>query len=90
MPNLTTKQLTDFIKSSGGEWRPYSGRGMCGEMCVGINTDDVLALVADMMTTCSDISQVEALALAIGSARIDTLGRGQVLYFPRHTITEEG
>lgn len=55
----------------------YSGRGMYGQKCVGVPTDNITEFTLGVW-----------LALALGEeanqlhARVDGLGRGMIVYFP--------
>lgn len=48
---LTTKEIIDLCDHAGIEWRDYSGRGMYGNRCLGIVTDNAIRTVLDIVDT---------------------------------------
>lgn len=84
MANWTEDQYNDFImalEDAGFEPRPYSGRSMYGKNCAGIDCDDALdALATILHTSFDDESAVPGMAQ---HPKSDSIGLGQILYWPR-------
>lgn len=91
------KELVKLIESADYKVRSYSGRGMSGKQCVGIETEHadaltvVLSLIKEALgsvnTTCGDrayesIGEVQDLCDMLKGARSDSMGRGYIVYFP--------
>jgi hypothetical protein len=77
--------LQEFFRQAGFEVRRYSGRGMYGKECVGIEIDGGIGeLFATVLETChkQDGYMVEDLAEAFRGMRTDSMGRGTIVYFP--------
>lgn len=84
--------------------RKYSGRGMFGKECLGIEVDNLGSFMADIMEAIIDTSEVdgdhtqvkvyveamEALADAFRNMRTDSLGMGMIIYFPNIPYTKDG
>ena len=67
------------------EIRAYSGRGMYGQECLAVELDEGLgALMSDLILATEDLSgrEIEDLAQAVRGVRTDSMGRGQIAYFP--------
>jgi len=63
--------MTEIAEAVEGEVRlDYSGRGMFGETCVGIDCDNVNECIA------------EAAMHGIRRAQVDNMGKGYIVYFP--------
>ena len=76
------------------EVRSYSGRGMYGRSCVGVdcgrNTHQVLAQIVIALAERGDDGLETAAHLADdGAVATDSLGMGSILYFPRLPWVEE-
>lgn len=73
--------------------RSYSGRGMYGRECLAVDVaDGVFALVADLITAARELDDdatFDVLEEALRHARTDSMGRGQVLYFPGIPYVDE-
>lgn len=91
---LTTEQLeilTDAIDRTGVELRPYSGRGMYGDSCVGIvpNTDTARYFM-HLAQILIENGEEETLDLLMRSpSREDSLGKGVIIYFPTLLVEDE-
>jgi len=91
---LTAEQLeilTDAIDATGVEMRPYSGRGMYGQSCLGIvpNTDTARYFMHLAQVLIGD-GQEETLDLLMGSpSREDSLGKNTIVYFPTLLVEDE-
>jgi hypothetical protein len=72
---------------------PYSGRGMYGARCVGVNVSDPFRLIARMVANRQYVEASwsmteEDLAEAIADVRTDSMGRSsQVVYFPSYPMS---
>ena len=83
---LTTEQtelLEQHLDDLGAEMRPYSGRGMFGKECLGIDLDDL----ADAFRLALLISD-DDLAAALMFPHFDSMGKGIILYFPDVEVPE--
>lgn len=71
----------------------YSGRGMYGDSCFGIVTDDgspatlgiaffLAAISSQPLNRIDPLDEVEDVVHLADSARTDSMGLGQVIYFP--------
>jgi hypothetical protein len=84
------KVVLEACCSAFGEARSYSGRGMNGRSCVGVNCDnrdttaDLVKLVIHLMEGDDDGMRDAASHLSEpGAVASDSMGHGGVLYFPR-------
>jgi hypothetical protein len=74
--------LVALLERSGREPRPYSGRGMYGARCVGVNVDsadDALAIGLALSAEATD-DEREALA-KLGAPTSDAMGLGVIVYW---------
>jgi hypothetical protein len=71
--------------------RSYSGRGMYGRQCLGVDTDmDIGSLVAYVVRAIGGLNAgtnegeytVEQVAEAFEGMQTDSMGRGTIVYFP--------
>jgi len=62
--------------------REYSGRGMYGDKCLGIVTDDIIKCVVDVMLECSEENRIDIGEMLRGGVT-DSMGRSEILYFPK-------
>lgn len=66
-----------------GELRAYSGRGMYGDVCLGLVVSDVTDLAMVILTVAAeDMDLAETLARSI---RYDSMGHSTIIYWPRIT-----
>ncbi len=68
--------------------RSYSGRGMYGAQCVGVDTGSPFQDFAKIVVGLTEIGGPEGLEAAEhftrdGAVATDSMGRGSILYFPR-------
>lgn len=70
---MNTKKLIEAIHATGREPTTYSGRGMFGEYCVSV--------YLDQYDRGKDLPQV--------GAHWDSMGKGSVIYWPRHKAPED-
>lgn len=83
---LTTEQtelLEQHLDDLGAEMRSYSGRGMYGKECLGIDLDDM----ADAFRLALLVSD-DDLAVALMSPKFDDMGKGIIVYFPNVAVPE--
>jgi hypothetical protein len=80
MDYITHKELQEAAEAAGLQLRSYSGRGMYGAVCVGLDCDNVLEALGELTETeVLDLSQVAHL---LKTASSDSMGRGQIVYWP--------
>lgn len=83
---MDAKAFKDLCDNTGIEVRSYSGRGMYGRKCLGIDTDDVMGTIADLIEAAVDFHNrpvaYNMLAEALRSSRQDSMGLGVIIYFP--------
>lgn len=90
MENISATTLLIALRSLDMVPFGYSGRGMYGRQCVAVDTEDrsTFEVFADILEY-SDLSDdLGSIAHALRNAKTDSLGRGQVLYFPKFTWDE--
>lgn len=77
--------------------RSYSGRGMGGKYCLGVEADDLHEFLADMLRAIimeysyeddSDETIMDV-AEAVRHMKTDSLGRHMIIYFPRIEFSSE-
>ena len=91
---VTARRLVQLLESAGYSVRSYSGRGMYGENCVGVVTDDHAAgVAAQTLAACVDDysgdeedetafrEEFRAMALLLGSTRSDSMGRSDSVHY---------
>lgn len=88
----TLTQLTDeqvdtikdlLVDIGDAHLRPYSGRFMYGQECLGIDMDSMAdAFRFALMITDSDLAD------ALSSPRFDNMGMGIIVYFPNVGVPE--
>lgn len=88
------KELIELIESAGYSARSYSGRGMNGKQCLGIDTEhtDTMGVALDLIKEAlgrvnttrayESIDEIQDLCELLKSARSDSMGRGYIIYFP--------
>lgn len=85
--------FADILIEYGAKIRAYSGRGMYGEECLGVELESsALEFAADVIDGyhLSGVGERWAtLATLLRTAREDTLGLGRIVYFPRVKWREE-
>ena len=92
---MTKHILQQIIDDSEGfTSRSYSGRGMYGKTCLGVelNRDNTLGgFLAALVWGAEDNSRhlMDDLAEGLRSAQTDSMGLGQILYFPNVPYTDE-
>lgn len=79
---MNADRLIDLIEDAGYTARSYSGRGMYGRCCVGIEVPSdvsVFSVAIELALICED---GEVRNLSDLSPREDSLGLDTILYFP--------
>ena len=85
---IRTKYL-QALEENDFEVRSYSGRAMYGETCLGV---DIPYGVGDLMATlilAVDEDDRDDVAEAVETLRMDSMGLGQIVYFPRVPFVEK-
>lgn len=92
------KKLTfiEVLRAADLRVRSYSGRGMFGKTCVAVEIEnDIGELFSEVLESISNYSsdeQNEAIELCVKNFRrmmTDSMGRGQIAYWPSVEYTEE-
>lgn len=90
---MESHEFAELIESAGYEVRSYSGRGMFGKQCIGVSTDDVFELIANITKEIVD-TDIEPVSRDSSTVRLnewielmtqirtDSLGRGEIIYWP--------
>lgn len=82
MPNRDPQTLIDAIEATGREVREdYSGRGMYGARCVGVEIDND----AELWQLARDLIDIEDLP----PPKIDSMGRRLIAYWPSFKIIDD-
>ena len=88
---ITVEQVIEAIRDAGLEPREYSGRGMYGKHCLGVDTDramvpDAIAVAVNLMENGATAKDVKEWG---DNTHYDTMGRGMILYWPALELSEE-
>ena len=99
----TINQFKEILKSGGRNVYSYPGRGMHGKKCLAFDLDGSLSqemaqLSTDIMNHCYDnlsgdsaeelINEMENFFDILSEAKTDSMGLGEVIYFPNITWDE--
>jgi hypothetical protein len=93
-----SETLLVAITRLGFESRKYSGRGMYGKYCFGIDIGDKdpYQAVAEIMKACMEYeldnfgdTHTANLLIERGAIKVDSLGRGSIVYFPEFVFIEQ-
>ena len=76
------RTLQQIMTATGYETRSYSGRGMNGRECLAVECNHLMRLFAELLGDLDDEDERAAVAAALRKARMDSMGRGMVVYFP--------
>lgn len=81
---MEPERLSEIIQEAGFDPRPYSGRGMGSAECVAFNIDkgEGFHAVARVVAVVDNPAERQDLVDVFENVRIDSLGIGQVMYFP--------
>lgn len=82
MEKLRKSRLQDILESTVDGVRSYSGRGMYGRSCLGVETYDLGDLFASVLEELEGEEDTQDLQLAFKSMCTDAMGRGTIVYFP--------
>lgn len=83
--NKTTfETITETLDDMGIEYRSYSGRGMYGDECLGVDCDrsEAASIPAKLVLELMAAGEREAAeTVAMAQIRTDSMGLGQIVYF---------
>lgn len=87
MNNDISRQVIEICQDLDLEVRSYSGRGMYGDRCVGIDCDNPFQafsrITLALMEQGSDGLEAVEHFTRDGAVTMDSMGLGSILYFPR-------
>jgi hypothetical protein len=82
-------RVVEAVEEAGYEVRSYSGRGMYGKECLGVECDDpvkfMLELAIGLAETCEDAGEVADFLEMLRDPQTDSMGLGSIIYWPRIT-----
>jgi len=82
-----------MLENLGMECRSYSGRGMCGKECLGVYPENTVGgFFGNLLSGLADMNDPEfmqELAEIFIGMRTDTMGKGEILYFPKVEFSAE-
>jgi methylglyoxal synthase len=81
-----TEKLIEMLEDGGLSVRPYSGRGMYGDECIGAVIDDQREAMIFLVDLALDAEGRDERILVSRAARnvvFDSLGRDTIMYFPK-------
>jgi len=76
--------IQEIFEMEGFKTRSYSGRGMYGESCLGVEIGgdkELGRIISALILGVEDCSR-DAVAAAVKNLRTDSMGPGTVVYFP--------
>ncbi len=85
------KELCELIEAAEYSYRSYSGRGMNGKQCLGIDTGKLpvqvaLDIVNEYLHNCNgntgSIDKAQDLCQLLRDCNSDSMGKGYIVYFP--------
>jgi hypothetical protein len=80
------QQIVEAFENAGFEPRSYSGKYMYSERCLGISGDSALSIVietiAEFARNAETTDEIVDFVERLGNVRSDSLGLGQIVYFP--------
>lgn len=82
-------RLQDTLESTLDGVRSYSGRGMYGRSCLGIETDDIGDVFAAVLEELEGEEDTQDIQLAFKDMRTDAMGRSTIVYFPTVPFVED-
>jgi hypothetical protein len=84
---MNFNQIVSAFEDAGFDVRSYSGRGMYGKECLGVECDDPVACVLDVIgefANCTDDKfDVVDLVESLRDPSQDSMGLSSILYWPR-------
>jgi hypothetical protein len=84
---ITAEHLIQALEGSDFTVRDYSGRGMYGTHCVGIDVDttgDVMKIAAMLTESGVEVDEIIELGERMTT---DSMGRGMIIYWPSIKLT---
>lgn len=83
-------EIVDAFENAGSSVQSYSGRGMYGKVCLGVSCDNaittLLEAISGFVENCGsdqdEMDKVFEFVQLLKNPKTDSLGRGQILYFP--------
>lgn len=85
--------LQQMIEDAGFETRSYSGRGMYGAECLGVEIDkDLGGFLGDLLDSALALSGPESVPVIVEALRgmkTDSMGLGLIVYFPEEPFRDE-
>jgi hypothetical protein len=92
MDKASFDQIVEAFEET-GEVRSYSGRGMFGDHCLGVDCDNassaILSAISGFAHNAETGREVEDFIELLSGHRVDSMGQGQILYFPSIEWQEE-
>jgi hypothetical protein len=92
-PPMLNHEFQELIEDADYTTHSYSGRGMYGKDCLGVELDDnqsVLQFIADLMNCAREQDKVlDDIIPFIRGAKEDSMGCGIVVYFPDVEYTSD-
>lgn len=80
---MKSQILKNIIEISGYQHRPYRGRGMFGNECIGVSLNlSPFEFFADLLISVESQEEASVVDWAMRSAKTDSIGRGEIVYFP--------
>lgn len=91
---MDSTKFVELLQTITEDVRDYSGRAMYGRQCVGVTTDDVFGLLADIVQEAGarredGDSSMEELADIIRDTKTDGMGLRTTVYWP-YMVWPEG
>lgn len=83
-------RIQELIELSDGDegrtCRSYSGRGMMGKQCLGVDVDNVFGFIANLIEDLGEqncnVAFHQELADELREMQTDSMGKGKIVYFP--------
>ena len=72
--------VSEFIEED--DMRSYSGRGMFGRSCLGIDVESVLSFYCEIIRQEMSEDEREMVADIVESSKTDNMGKDYIIYFP--------
>lgn len=83
---MNNQEFYELLCDRGANVRSYSGRGMFGKQCIGVNLDSndsaAFALIADCVACLDTELERESAARIFARTKEDSLGLGSIIYWP--------
>jgi hypothetical protein len=86
-------QLQQALEACDYECRSYSGRGMYGTYCLGVEIGDITDILRLGVDVCEYLTDndmsIDSVRSALDNAQYDNMGRGYIVYFTRVKYAED-